>query len=63
MSFNFEDRILLLTEQAIAAKAQSELEAIPPELKAAIRNHVRYVRAIALETLPATFGKQEKPAA
>jgi hypothetical protein len=63
MSFNFEDRIRLLTDRAIAAKTQSDLEAILPELKAAIRDHVRYVRAIALETLPGTFGKQEKPAA
>jgi len=63
MSSNFEDRIRLLTDRAIAATTQNELEAILPELKAAIRDHVRCVRAIALETLPATFGKQEKPAA
>jgi len=37
MSSSLEDRIRLLTDRAIAAKTQSELDAILPELKGAIR--------------------------
>jgi hypothetical protein len=40
-----EDRIRLLTDRAIAAKTQPELEAILPELKAAVRDLLRYLRA------------------
>jgi len=63
MSSSLEDRIYLLTDQAIAAKTESELDAIVPELKAAIRNHIRYLRAIAVETIPEAFGAQSKEAA
>jgi len=56
MSSSLEDHIRLLTDRAIAAKSQNELEAILPELKAAIRDHIRYVRAIAVETVPEVFG-------
>jgi hypothetical protein len=34
-----------------------------PELKAAIRDHARYLRAIAVETIPEAFGTQSKSAA
>ena len=60
MSSSLEDRIRLLTDQAIAAKTQSELDAILPELKAAIRDHIRYLRAIAADTIPETFGTHGK---
>jgi hypothetical protein len=40
-----EDRIRLLTDRAIAAKTQPELEAILRELKAAVRDLLRYLRA------------------
>jgi hypothetical protein len=63
MSSSLEDRIRLLTAQAIAAKTESELDAILPELKAAIRDHIRYLRAIAVETIPEAFGTQSKTAA
>jgi hypothetical protein len=33
------------------------------ELKAAIRDHVRYLRAIAVETVPEVFGTKSKTAA
>jgi hypothetical protein len=49
---SLEDRIRLLTDQAIAAKTQDELDAILPELKAAIRDHIRYLRAIAVRQFP-----------
>ena len=58
-----EERVRLLTDWAITARTQSELDAILPELKLAIRDHIRYVRAIALETLPEAFGAQDKSAA
>ena len=60
---SLDDRIHLLTDRAIAAKSQSELDAILPELKAAIRDHIRYLRAIAVETVPEAFGTQRKTAA
>jgi hypothetical protein len=63
MSSSSEDRIRLLTDRAIAAKSQSDLDAIVPELKAAIRDHIRYLRAIAVETIPEVFGTQIKTAA
>jgi hypothetical protein len=63
MSSSLEERVRLLTDQAIAAKTQSELDAILPKLKAAIRDHIRYVRAIAVETIPEAFGKEGKNAA
>ncbi len=63
MSSSLEDRVRVLTDQAITAKTQSELDAILPELKTAIRDHVRYLRAVAIETVPEVFGKQSKTAA
>jgi hypothetical protein len=63
MSSSLEDHIRLLTDRAIAAKSQNELEAILPELKAAIGDHIRYVRAIAVETVPEVFGTESKTAA
>jgi hypothetical protein len=62
MSSSLEDRIRLLTDRAIAAKTQSELDAILPELKAAITDHIRYVRAIVVETIPEAFGKSKTAA-
>jgi hypothetical protein len=61
--FHPEERVRLLTDRVIGAKTQTELDAILPELKTAIRDHIRYVRAIALETLPEAFGAQDKSAA
>ena len=63
MSSSLEDRIRLLTDRAIAANTQNELDAIMPELKAAIRDHIRYLRAIAVETIPEAFGTHSKAAA
>ena len=58
MSSSLEERVRSLCEQAIAAKSRAELDAILPELKAAIRDHIRYVRAIALEVIPEAFGRE-----
>jgi hypothetical protein len=62
MSSSLEERVCLLTNQAIAAKTQSELDAILPELKGAIRDYIRYLRAIAVETVPEAFGTDSKAA-
>jgi hypothetical protein len=58
-----EERIRVLTDRAIAARTQSELEDVLPELKSAIRDHIRYVRAMAFETLPEAFATEDKSAA
>lgn len=58
MSPNLEDRIRLLTDQAISAKTESELDAILTELKVAIMDHIRYVRAVSV-----AIGAQSKGAA
>jgi hypothetical protein len=60
--FSLQDRIQLLCARAIAAKTQAELDVILPELKSAIRDHIRYLRAIALETIPEAFGKDSNAA-
>jgi hypothetical protein len=57
-----ENRIQLLCARAITAKTQAELDVILPELKAAIRDHIRYLRVIALETIPQVFGNHGKAA-
>jgi hypothetical protein len=53
---SLEDRVRMLCEQAVSAKTQAELDTILPELKAAIRDHIRYVRAVVAETIPEAFG-------
>lgn len=63
MPSHLEDRIRLLTDRAIAARTQNELDAILPELKTAIRDHIRFVRSIALKTLPEAFRTEDKSAA
>jgi hypothetical protein len=56
MPSGLEDRVRQLCAQAIAAKSDAELEIILPQLRAAIRDHIRYMRAIALEVVPEAFG-------
>ena len=55
MSSSLEDRIRLLTDRAIAANTETELETILPELKTAIGDHISYVRAVVVETIPEAF--------
>ena len=59
---SLEDRVRVLCDQAIAARTQAELDAVLPELKAAIRDHIRYLRAIAIEVIPEAFGKDSNAA-
>jgi len=58
-----QERVRLLCDRAISATTQAELDPVLPELQAAIRDHIRYVRAIARETLPAAFPSHERPRA
>src|SRR5690349_7161782 len=60
MSSSLEDRIRLLTNQAVAAKTQPDVDAILQELNAAIRDHVHYLRAVAVEVIPEAFGTASK---
>ncbi len=53
---SLEDRVRILCDRAISAKTRAELDVILPELKAAIRDHIGYVRALAVETIPEAFG-------
>ena len=62
MSSSLEDRIRRLTDQALAAKTQREGDAIWQELTAAIRDHVGYLRAIAVEMIPEAFRSESKAA-
>ena len=62
MSPSLQERVRLLCERAVAAKTQSELDKIIPELQAAIRDHIRYLRVMALETIPEAFGTGRKAA-
>jgi len=56
MPSGLEDRIRQLCAQAIAAKSEAELQFISPQLREAIRDHIRYCRALAVEVLPEAFG-------
>jgi hypothetical protein len=59
---SLEDRVQDLCAQAIAAKSQAELDLILPKLQAAIQDHLRYVRAIAVEAIPEAFGRDSNAA-
>jgi len=62
MSSSLEDRIRLLTNQAVAAQSQHDVDAILHELNAAIKDHVRYLRAIAVEMIPEAFRPESNAA-
>jgi hypothetical protein len=63
MPSSIQERVRLLCDRAIFAKTRAELDAALPELQAAIRDHIRYVRAIVLETNPEAFQSHERPRA
>ena len=62
MPSGLEDRIHQLCAQAIAAKSEAELQLILPPLRKAIRDHIRYCRALAVEVIPEAFGGDSKAA-
>jgi hypothetical protein len=57
---SLEERVRILCDRAIAANTQAELDATLPKLKAAIRDHIRYVRAVAVETNSRSVRKAER---
>ncbi len=59
---SLEERVQEGCAQAIAAKNQAELEIILPQLQAAIRDHIRYLRAIAVEAIQEAFGRDNNAA-
>ena len=59
---SLEDRVRELCAQAVAAKTEAELRVVLPQLQAAIRDHIRYLRAIAVEVIPEAFGRDSNAA-
>ena len=49
---SLEDRVSGLCAQAAAAKTQAELEIILPQLRAAFRDQIAYLRTIVVEVTP-----------
>jgi hypothetical protein len=62
MPSGLEDRIHQLCAQAVAAKNEAELQFILPQLREAIRDHIRYCRALAVEVIPEAFGSDSNAA-
>ena len=60
MPSSLQERVRILCDRAIAAKTQAEFAAVLPELVTAIRDHIRHVRAVALETLPKASPSHER---
>lgn len=46
---SLEDRVRELCAQAVAAKTEAELGVVLPLLQAAIHDHIRFVRALAVD--------------
>jgi hypothetical protein len=59
MRSTLQERVRILCDRAISAKTQAEFDAVLPELVTAIRDHIRHVRAVALETLPKALPSDE----
>jgi hypothetical protein len=59
---SLEDRVRELCAQAVAAKTEADLGIVLPQLQAAIRDHILYLRAIALDAIPEAFGRDSNAA-
>ena len=59
---SLEDRVRDLCAQVAAAKTESELAVILPQLQAAIHDHISYLRALAVELIPEAFGRDSNAA-
>ena len=59
---SLEERVRDLCAQAAAAKNQADVSVILPKLQAAIRDHVSYLRAIAVEVIPQAFRRDSDSA-
>jgi hypothetical protein len=52
-----DERVRELCAQVAIAKTETELRVILPQLQAAIHDHIRHLRAIAVEVIPEAFRK------
>jgi hypothetical protein len=52
---SLQDRVRALCVQVTVAKTEAEMSALLPQLQAAIRDHIDYIRAVALEVIPEAF--------
>ncbi len=52
---SLEDRVRILCAQAVAAESEAEFRIVLPQLQIAIRDHISYLRAIAVEAIPEAF--------
>jgi membrane protein YdbS with pleckstrin-like domain len=52
---NLQDRVRALCVQVTTANTEAEISALPPQLQAAIRDHIDYLRAVATELIPEAF--------
>ena len=59
---SLEDRVRDLCAQVAVAKTDAEVNAILPQLQAAMRDHIRYLRAIAVDAIPEAFGRDSNAA-
>jgi hypothetical protein len=59
---SLEDRVRELCAQVAAAKSEAEVNVILPQLQAAIHDHIRYLRALAVEMIPEAFGRDSNAA-
>ena len=59
---SLEGRVRELCAQVAAAKTETELRVVLPQLQAAIHDHILYLRAIALEVIPEAFGHDSNAA-
>jgi hypothetical protein len=52
---SLEDRVRILCAQAVAAESEAEFRTVLPQLRIAIRDHISYLRAIAVDAIPEAF--------
>jgi hypothetical protein len=57
---SLDERVRKLCAQVAAAKTETELRVILPQLQAAIHDQIRYLRAIAVEVIPQAFQRDNK---
>jgi hypothetical protein len=53
---------VLCAQGIVAAKTEAELHVVLPQLQTAIQEHVRYLRAIAVEAIPEAFRRDSNAA-
>ena len=59
---SLEDRVRALCAQLAVAKTDAEVNVLLPQLRAAMQDHIRYLRALAVEAIPEAFGHDSNAA-